>query len=227
MNSSFWFWYGIAMTTLSVILTMLLFFYAERITKSINKMKYKRAHKKKIDLGKWLWETDIVDIDTAQGYIDTNIVFRIRPNESLYILPTDELVKEIPDFFKARPEFTLSPRKNWSFNGSEDFGDFPETIRKMIPEHQQIVSECWIKALESGCPRFNSGSYGIHKYRPNRSKDEENTLILELYATDYFSLSVIHSIYEALYGKEFEINEQDDILENEIASHLISLIAHC
>ena len=124
---------------------------------------------------------------------------------------TSKLIVEIPQKYHellniGKNEFviregTLDQWHTVLKNSFEYFGldNYKEEIRQAaIASAEEFVDD-----INQGHTRFNSELFGVEKIRPNRTgEEEESSLLLDFYSTDYFTYRVFGKIYQKIREKK-------------------------
>lgn len=158
---------------------------------------------------------DIVSLDHADPTYEMHDIFVRESGKKLFIDCPEEY-KEIIRLHDH--DFVFS--RNKSFNRSADFNDLAEItgiadLPDLIDKHSRVAIRYFIAKLENGHTIFNGKKYGVFNIRRKRVADaEENaSLKLELFETDYFTHHVFRSIYQELKAKGHPISKIEKMEE--------------
>ncbi|MGM0897058.1 MAG: hypothetical protein ACQEV0_04110 [Bacillota bacterium] len=183
---------------------------------SDQKLKKRKLHKTMKDHDNIvLEEKDIVSLDHADPTYEMHDIFVRESGKKLFIDCPAEY-KEIIQLHDS--DFIFS--RNTSFNRSADFGDLAEItgiveLPELIDKHSRVAIRHFIAKLENGHTIFNGKKYGVFNIRRKRVADgEENaSLKLDLFETDYFTHHVFRSIYKELKAKGHPISKIEKMEE--------------
>lgn len=165
------------------------------------KMRRRKALKQIKNESKISLETlNILSLDHADPTYELHDIVLEQTEKKLYI--------DCPNQFKTLiqqldPDFSFST--NTSFNQTSQFDDLAtitkiENLPRLIHEHSAKVAKQIIKKLEERHTIFNGKKYGIYRIHRKRvaDHDENASIRLDLFETDYFTHQVFRSIYEDL-----------------------------
>ncbi|RAZ69643.1 hypothetical protein [Planococcus maitriensis] len=183
---------------------------------SDKKLKKRKLHKALKNHNNIVLEgKDIISLDHADPTYEMHDIFVRESGKKLFIDCPEEY-KEIIRLHD--PDFVFS--QNTSFNRSSDFNDLAEitgiaNLPGLIDKHSRVAVGHFIAKLENGHTIFNGKKYRVFNIRRKRVADgEENaSLKLDLFETDYFTHHVFRSIYKELKAEGHPISKIEKMEE--------------
>ncbi|MFD2442850.1 hypothetical protein ACFSO7_02420 [Bacillus sp. CGMCC 1.16607] len=160
-------------------------------------------------------DVQIVSLDHADPTYELHDILVEQTDKKLFI--------DCPSEYKERiqlldPDFHFSA--NTSFNRETTFEDLKamtniDLLPQLIVKHSKLVSESIIRKLEEKNTIFNGKKYGVYRVHRKRKTDhdENASLRLDLFETDYFTHLVFRSIYKELQESNHPISKLEKIEE--------------
>lgn len=160
----------------------------------------------------------IIGLAHAYPYYDiNNIKSKNTDIELFFDCPTH--IKE--EILKIDPEFIFKEDK--SFDGGNLFNDLVsiteiDNLIELINKHKEIVGKKILIKLEKNEEIFNGEKFGVHRVSVSKSgKDEDSTIDISFFKTDYYTHMVFRSIYKELIENNHPI--KDVMKVNELSKY--------
>lgn len=158
---------------------------------------------------------DILSLDHADPAYELHDIIIEQTNKKLYVDCPTEYKEKI---HRLDPTFTFTT--STSFDRNTRFDDLAlitqiENLPDLIHEHSVITAKQIMNKIEKGHTIFNGKKYGVYRIHRKRVADhEENaSLRLDLFETDYFTHQVFRSIYAELKEQGHEIGKVEKMEE--------------
>lgn len=142
-------------------------------------------------------------------YKHENITSKYTGNKLFVAVPEEyqDQLNQDGNVFEIRPStikfWEAKLKKSFNYLGLGDH-------QKLISEAANEAAEEFVKDIRKGYHRFNSKLFGVEKLKPNRKGlDEEASLQIDFYSTDYFTYRVFGKIYQKVLNN----NNTDKILK--------------